>query len=92
MDLPIPVGAASSLQQGLGQLFIDVELMDGTNQYYCDGCRRKVDATKGCRLKTVPDILAFALLRFQYDFRKGERYKVRTKQSGKIDQDFFPFR
>ncbi|XP_065839763.1 ubiquitin carboxyl-terminal hydrolase 40-like [Oscarella lobularis] len=48
MDLPIPVGAASSLQQSLSQLFINVELMDGTNQYYCDGYRRKVDATKGC--------------------------------------------
>ncbi|XP_065839535.1 ubiquitin carboxyl-terminal hydrolase 40-like [Oscarella lobularis] len=91
MDLPIPVGAASSLQQGLGQLFIDVELMDGTNQYYCDGCRRKVDATKGCRLKTVPDILAFALLRFQYDFRKGERYKVVSRHSFPIELDMNPY-
>ena len=33
---------------------------------------------QGCHLRKLPPILTFALLRFLYDFKKGERYKVGT--------------
>jgi ubiquitin carboxyl-terminal hydrolase 40 len=76
LDIAIPVTGTNSLEAGLNQLFIELELMEGQNQYHCNHCKKKVNATKGCRLKKLPDILPFALLRFQYDFTKGERYKV----------------
>ena len=31
---------------------------------------------QGCRLRELPPILTFALLRFLYDYSKMERYKV----------------
>ena len=31
---------------------------------------------QSCRLRKLPHVLTFALLRFLYNFQKGERYKV----------------
>ncbi|XP_062518219.1 ubiquitin carboxyl-terminal hydrolase 40-like [Corticium candelabrum] len=79
LDIAVPVTETNALEVGLSHLFVELELMEGQNQYYCDHCKKKVNATKGCRLKKLPDILSFALLRFQFDFTKGERYKETSK-------------
>ena len=34
---------------------------------------------QGCNLGSLPPVLTLALLRFLYDFSKGERYKVRGR-------------
>ena len=31
---------------------------------------------QGSKIRTLPPILTFSLLRFNYDFQRGERYKV----------------
>lgn len=31
---------------------------------------------KGSKIRTIPPILTFSLLRFDYDFQRGERFKV----------------
>ena len=33
---------------------------------------------QGCKIRTLPPILTFSLLRFDYDFQRGERFKVNT--------------
>ena len=56
-------------------------------EYFCairmyESCESQVTSleimwlTQECRLRKLPPVLTFALLRFLYDFKRGERYKV----------------
>ncbi|XP_013405600.1 ubiquitin carboxyl-terminal hydrolase 40 isoform X3 [Lingula anatina] len=79
LDLPVTVVDTGSLEEGLCNCFVEMETMDGKNQYRCEGCNRLVNARKGARLKSLPPILTFSLLRFSFDFVKMERYKETGK-------------
>ncbi|KAL5006933.1 hypothetical protein ScPMuIL_015739 [Solemya velum] len=75
LDLTVTIAGNSSLQDGLHSVFCDVEKMEGKNQYRCENCDKLVDATKGARIRLLPQILTVSLLRFSFDFTKMERYK-----------------
>ena len=58
-----PFGAPApikSVEEGLATYF-EQETLDGENQYQCDKCGKKTDATKGLRLRTVPYILSLQM-------------------------------
>ena len=48
---------------------LEVEHLDGGNQYACDHCGRKVNATRQLRLRTLPPYLCMSLKRFVFDMR-----------------------
>ena len=48
---------------------LEVEHLDGGNQYACDHCGRKVNATRQLRLRTLPPYLSMSLKRFVFDMR-----------------------
>ncbi|XP_074622517.1 ubiquitin carboxyl-terminal hydrolase 40-like isoform X2 [Acropora palmata] len=75
LDLPLILSGCSSLEQSLSMSYIVKESLEGTNQYKCSSCRRNVDAAKGSKIRKLPPILTFSLLRFDYDFQRGERFK-----------------
>jgi len=52
------------------------ESMDGSNQYHCPKCDRKVDARKSLRLAKPPPYLHITVERYHYDMQKGERQKL----------------
>ncbi|XP_041365456.1 ubiquitin carboxyl-terminal hydrolase 40-like [Gigantopelta aegis] len=79
LDLTVTVGGVDSLVDGFQQMFCDMEMMKGKNQYWCEVCRRLVDAKKGTKIRSLPPILTISLLRFSYNFRKMERYKETGK-------------
>jgi len=45
MTIPIEVKGKKNLQEGL-DLFIQGEMLEGDNAYYCDRCDKKVDTLK----------------------------------------------
>ena len=47
--------------------FIEPEVLEGDNKYYCDKCVKKVDALKSLKFTQFPYILALKLKRFDYD-------------------------
>ena len=55
---------------------LEVEHLTGDNQYACEHCGRKVDATRQLRLRTLPPYLCLSLKRFVFDLR------VRTQAFG----------
>jgi len=73
-----PFGAPApikSVEEGLATYF-EQETLDGENQYQCDKCGKKTDATKGLRLRTVPYILSLQIKRFDYDWELDRRVKL----------------
>jgi ubiquitin C-terminal hydrolase len=55
---------------------LGVEMLKGDNQYFCETCEAKVDATRGMMLGHVPPILTLALNRFSFDWATGQRKKI----------------
>ena len=54
------MAGAPSLQDALAQ-YVTQEVLDGSNQWNCDRCAKKVDALKGLQLKAVPPLLTIQL-------------------------------
>lgn len=55
---------------------LTLEKLEGSNQYNCDVCDKKVDAYKGIKVRKFPSILTFSLSRFEFDWQKMERKKI----------------
>ncbi|CAI9727683.1 ubiquitin carboxyl-terminal hydrolase 40-like [Octopus vulgaris] len=80
VDIPLSVSKdSSSLEQALSTLYCELETMDGNNKYYCNPCQKLVIAKKGAKLRSLPPIMSFSLLRFSYDFVKMQRFKETGK-------------
>lgn len=65
----------ASLDESL-QAYVEGEIMQGDNKYFCSGCGRHVDAVKRACLKDVPDNLIFHLKRFDFDMVTMMRSKI----------------
>ncbi|XP_071158638.1 ubiquitin carboxyl-terminal hydrolase 40-like [Mytilus edulis] len=75
LDLTLTVAGNNSLEEALYGSFVDMESMDGKNQYKCESCNKLVNAKKGAKLRSLPEILSISFLRFSFDYQKMERYK-----------------
>ena len=73
----------SSLEMAL-ENFMRPEYLEGDNKYECQQCQKKVNATKGLKLETVPNILTIQLNRFTLDWTTFQMIKVHDRVS-------FPF-
>lgn len=91
LDISVPVANVYSLEAALQSLYCEKESLSGANQYHCSQCDKKVDASKGAVLSDLPKILTFSLLRFQYDWQKGERYKETGRFSFPDTLNMAPF-
>mmetsp|Transcript_40464 Transcript_40464/g.35912 ORF Transcript_40464/g.35912 Transcript_40464/m.35912 type:complete len:96 (-) Transcript_40464:3089-3376(-) len=71
----LQVKGQSSLEESLLNM-LTLEKLEGSNQYSCDTCDKKVDAYKGIKIRKFPPILTFSLSRFEFDWEKMERKKI----------------
>jgi ubiquitin C-terminal hydrolase len=55
---------------------LEAEILSGSNQYACDYCMHKADATRQMALRSVPPYLCLPLQRFVYDYKKGDKVKA----------------
>lgn len=54
------------------------ERLEGDNQYHCQSCGKKRDATRSAAITSLPPILHFSLLRFVFDPKTYDRRKSRA--------------
>lgn len=64
--------------------YIKPELLDGSNQYFCDKCNKKVDADRGIKFTKLPHLLDVSLARFTLNWETLQRVKI-------YDSVSFPF-
>lgn len=68
----------TSLEMAL-ESFMRPEYLEGDNKYECQQCHKKVNATKGLKLETLPHILTIQLNRFTLDWTTFQMVKVHDK-------------
>ncbi|XP_055385651.1 ubiquitin carboxyl-terminal hydrolase 47 [Condylostylus longicornis] len=84
LDIPLPVRpfgsvvAYGSIEEAL-RAFVQPEILDGNNQYFCEKCNKKCDAHKGLKFKKFPYILTLHLKRFDFDYQTLHRIKLNDK-------------
>eukprot|EP00697_Spironema_sp_BW2_P014547 gnl/Spiro4/499_TR279_c0_g1_i1.p1 gnl/Spiro4/499_TR279_c0_g1~~gnl/Spiro4/499_TR279_c0_g1_i1.p1 ORF type:complete len:1040 (-),score=324.70 gnl/Spiro4/499_TR279_c0_g1_i1:25-3087(-) len=67
LDLNLVIRDTTSLEEAL-DLHVKAEVLDGSNQYMCSTCNKKVDATKGLKIQECPYLLTIQLKRFDIDY------------------------
>ncbi|XP_037937295.1 ubiquitin carboxyl-terminal hydrolase 47 isoform X2 [Teleopsis dalmanni] len=84
LDIPLPVRpfgsnvAYGSIEEAL-RAFVQPEILDGNNQYFCEKCNKKCDAHKGLKFKNFPYVLTLHLKRFDFDYQTMHRIKLNDK-------------
>lgn len=61
-ELELNLKGLKSLDESLDD-YLSEEKLEGDNQYYCDSCGIRVDATRSIKLRTLPPVLNFQLKR-----------------------------
>ncbi|KAM3320310.1 ubiquitin carboxyl-terminal hydrolase 26 isoform X1 [Capsicum chacoense] len=61
-ELELNVKGLKTLDESLDD-YLSVEELQGDNQYYCDSCATRVDATRSIKLRSLPAVLNFQLKR-----------------------------
>ncbi|KAI5589238.1 hypothetical protein BDE02_05G148900 [Populus trichocarpa] len=74
-ELQMNVKGLKSLDESLDQ-YLSVEQLHGENQYNCELCKSRVDATHRIRLRTLPDVLNFQLKRYEFLPKTTTRKKI----------------
>ena len=86
----LQVRGNASLEESL-MAFVTPELLDGGNQYFCELCAKKCDASKGMKLRRHPPVLTVSLNRFEFDYETFERKKVNDQFEFGLELDLSPF-
>lgn len=74
-ELDVPVRGYSSLQDSLRSL-LSPELLCGDNQYFCEHCQSKQNATRQLKITLLPPLLCVSLQRFVFDMTVRYMYKI----------------
>eukprot|EP00053_Salpingoeca_punica_P020778 m.212329 g.212329 ORF g.212329 m.212329 type:complete len:1131 (-) comp20082_c0_seq1:1073-4465(-) len=96
MDIPLvlkPFGSTvvhASVQEALSK-FIEVEVLQGDNQYSCEKCAKKVDAFKGLKFTSFPYFLTMQLKRFDFDTNTFRRIKLNDRFTFPFELDMEPY-
>lgn len=64
MDISLDVLLSNSLKEAL-QKFFQPEILDGSNKYKCDNCKKLVEARKQMSILQAPNVLVIQLKRFE---------------------------
>ncbi|XP_015770740.1 PREDICTED: ubiquitin carboxyl-terminal hydrolase 47-like [Acropora digitifera] len=86
LDIPLairPFGsltALGSVENAL-QNFIAPEVLNDTNQYFCEKCNEKCDAHKGLKFISFPYLLTLQLKRFAFDYATLHRVKLNDRMT-----------
>ncbi len=59
--------------------YIEPEILDDTNKYFCEKCQKLCKAHKGIIFETFPYILCLQLKRFDFDYKTMMRIKLNNK-------------
>ncbi|XP_046546344.1 LOW QUALITY PROTEIN: ubiquitin carboxyl-terminal hydrolase 47-like [Haliotis rubra] len=86
LDIPLvirPFGSNQvhgSVEQAL-DAFVQPEILDGSNQYFCERCNKKCNAHKGLKFVSFPYLLTLQLKRFDFDYATMHRIKLNDRMT-----------
>lgn len=89
-DIQLNVSGNKNLLESF-QDYIQVEKMDGENQYFAGDEHKLQDANKGVIFTSFPDVLHLQLKRFEYDIQRDMMMKINDRYEFPDTFDAAPF-
>ncbi|KAE8678665.1 Ubiquitin carboxyl-terminal hydrolase 26 [Hibiscus syriacus] len=85
-ELELNVKGLKTLDESLTD-YLSIEELHGDNQYFCESCNTRVDASRSIKLRTLPDVLNFQLKRYDFLQKTTSKKKITSVFSfpGKLD-------
>jgi ubiquitin carboxyl-terminal hydrolase 47 len=86
LDVPLcirPFGSErtfASVEEAL-DAFVQPEILDDNNKYFCSKCDRQCKAHKGLKFESFPYVLSLQLKRFDFDYSTMSRFKLSNSVS-----------
>ena len=74
-NLSLQVKNKKSLQESL-EAFVQGEMLEGENAYFCEKCDKKVNTMRRVCIKELPKHLIIVLKRFEFDYDTMQKIKV----------------
>lgn len=90
LSIGVPVKNKRTLQEGLSA-FVQGDMLEGDNAYFCAKCDKKIDTLKRYSVKELPRYLLISLKRFEFDFDRGIRVKVNDYCEFPTELDMLPY-
>ncbi|XP_010108151.2 ubiquitin carboxyl-terminal hydrolase 26, partial [Morus notabilis] len=76
-ELELNVKGLKSLAESLDD-YLSVEELNGDNQYFCESCKTRVNATRSIKLRFLPPVLNFQLKRCVFIPKTTTKKKITT--------------
>lgn len=86
--LSVPVWRGMRTVSDALSQYLQEEVLEGDEQWFCERCKQRVDALKKIDVWKLPTVLVLHLKRFEYDVRSGRFRKVDTKLAAGEQIDF----
>ncbi|KAF8644170.1 hypothetical protein HU200_066546 [Digitaria exilis] len=85
-ELELNIKGLNSLEESLNDYFSE-EALDGENQYFCESCQKRVDATRCIKLQSLPPVVNFQLKRYVFLPKTTTKKKISSTFSfpGQLD-------
>lgn len=90
LAVSLQVKNKSSIQESL-KYYVEGEMLEGDNAYYCEKCEKKVNTLKRCCIKRMPNTLFLVLKRFEFDFDLMQKIKVNDYCEFPMELDMSPY-
>lgn len=74
-ELELNVKGLKTLDESLDD-YLSIEELHGDNQYFCESCDMRVNATRSIKLRSLPDVLNFQLKRYVFLPKTTAKKKV----------------
>jgi ubiquitin carboxyl-terminal hydrolase 9/24 len=75
LAISLQVKNKHSIKESLDS-FVEGEMLEGDNAYYCEKCEKKINTLKRCCVKRMPNVLFIVLKRFEFNFDTMQKYKI----------------
>lgn len=78
LNIDCQIRGKSDIHEALSAM-TEVEIMEGSNQVYCDGCKENTDTILKSAISTLPNMLILSLKRFDLDYNTFETVKLNSR-------------
>lgn len=73
------------------KFYVEGEMLEGDNAYYCEKCEKKINTLKRQCIKRMPNVLFLVLKRFEFDFDTMQKVKVNDYCEFPFELDMSPY-
>lgn len=78
LNVDCQIRGKSDIHEALGSM-TEVEIMEGSNQVFCDRCKKNTDTILRTAISTLPNMLLLSLKRFDLDYNTFETVKLNSR-------------